>query len=214
MRRTISHSFCLLALGAAATTPHQQASDAAPIDVRSPDGRTVVSIEAGGAVRLSATRDGRPLLARSTLGLVVDGETLGKGTVRDLRHSHADDTIASVFYARRRLVRDRFREVALTLTDGLGVIVRAYDDGIAYRLTTAFDRTVRIDQEIVKLRFPGDPTLYAPLADCAKAARNGVDCFHTSFEEPYTVRPLRDFPADRQAFLPCWSTPAPIGRRC
>jgi alpha-glucosidase len=202
MRRTISHAFCLLALGAAATTPHQQAGNAAPIDVRSPDGRTVVSIEAGGAVRLSATRDGRPLLARSTLGLVVNGEALGKGTVRDVRHSHADDTIASVFYARRRLVRDRFREVALTLTDGLGVIVRAYDDGIAYRLITAFDRTVRIDQEIVKLRFPGDPTLYAPLADCAKAARNGVDCFHTSFEEPYTVRALRDFPADRQAFLP------------
>jgi alpha-glucosidase len=202
MRRTISHAFCLLALGAAATTPHQQASNAAPIDVRSPDGRTVVSIEAGGAVRLSATRDGRPLLARSTLGLVVNGEALGKGTVRDVRHSHADDTIASVFYARRRLVRDRFREVALTLTDGLGVTVRAYDDAIAYRLTTAVDRTVRIDQEIVKLRFPGDPTLYAPLADCAKAARNGVDCFHTSFEEPYTVRALRDFPADRQAFLP------------
>ena len=61
---------------------------------------------------------------------------------------------------------------------------------------------MRIDHEIVQLRFPGDPTLYAPLADCAKSAKNGVDCFHTSFEEPYTVRPLRDFPADRQAFLP------------
>ena len=167
MRRTISHAFWLLALGAAATMAHQQAGKADPVDMRSPDGRTIVSIEAGGAIRLSATRDGRPLLARSTLGLVVDGQTLGTGAVRDVRRSHADDAIASVFYARRRLVRDRFREVALTLTDGLGVTVRAYDDGIAYRLTTAFDRTVRVDQEIVKLRFPGNPTLYAPLADCA-----------------------------------------------
>ena len=202
MRRTISHALCLLALGVAGTTAQQQAGDAGPIPVRSPDGRTIVSIEAGGSVRLSATRDGRPLLAPSAVGLVVDGQTLGGGTVRDLRHSHADNTIQSVFYARRRLVRDRYREVIVTLDDGLGVTVRAYDDGIAYRLSTALDRTVRIDHEIVRLRFPGDPTLYAPLADCAKSAKNGIDCFHTSFEEPYAVRPLRDFPADGQAFLP------------
>jgi hypothetical protein len=79
MRRTISHAFWLLALGAAATMAHQQAGKADPVDVRSPDGRTIVSIEAGGAIRLSATREGRPLLARSTLGLVVDGQTLGAG---------------------------------------------------------------------------------------------------------------------------------------
>ena len=29
--------------------------------------------------------------------LVVDGQTLGAGTVRDVRHSHADDAIACVF---------------------------------------------------------------------------------------------------------------------
>jgi hypothetical protein len=48
----------------------------------------------------------------------------------------------------------------------------------------------------------GEPVLYAPLADCSKSARNGVDCYHTSFEETYTVRPLPDFPTDRPAFLP------------
>jgi alpha-glucosidase len=141
-------------------------------------------------------------VADSSAGLTIEGRSLGRGAVRDVREQAADEMIAATFYPRRRSVRDRYRQITVTLDDGLSLVMRAYDDGIAYRLATDLDRTVRIDTEEVRLRFPGEPVLYAPLADCSKSTKNGVDCYHTSFEETYTVRPLRDFPTDRPAFLP------------
>jgi alpha-glucosidase len=201
--RALATTCCAALLAASAVPPQSGAPSAVPPYIlRSPDGRTVVSIEAGAGLRWSAARDGQPLIAPSAAGLVVAGRQLGQGAVRYIDRTHADTTIASVFYARRRLVIDRYNEITLTLNDGLGMIARAYDDGVAYRLVTALDGTIRIEHEVVQLRFAGDPTLYAPLADCGKAAKNGLDCFHTSFEEAYTVHPLRGFPADRQAFLP------------
>jgi alpha-glucosidase len=170
--------------------------------VRSPDGRTIVTVSAGGQLRWSATRDGRPIVGDCSAGLTIDGRALGRGAVRDLREATADETVTATFYPRRRSVRDRYRQLTVTLDDGLSFVMRAYDDGVAYRLVTDVDRTVRIDREEVRLRFPGEPVLYAPLADCSKSAKNGVDCYHTSFEETYTVRPLREFPPDRPAFLP------------
>ncbi len=170
--------------------------------LRSPDDRIAVSLETGpDGLRWSATRDGQALIAFSSAGLAVNGRALGRGAAH-LRRGGGNATIEAVFYPRRHTVRDFYQEVSLTFDDDLTWVVRAYDDGIAYRFATGLDGTAHVDSETVRLRFAGDPTLYAPLADCAKAAKNGVDCFHTSFEEPYTVAPLSTLPKDRQAFLP------------
>src|SRR3954463_9839848 len=166
----------LCAVGLAARLVGSPAPAAGPrsFALRSPDGRNVVTIEAGAGLRWSATRDGQPLVAPSSASLTVQGRVLGRGAVIDTRETTVDATITSVFYPRRRLVKDRCHELTVTLDDGLTLVVRAYDDAIAYRFATRIDGTVRGDAEESRLRFPGDPTLYAPLADCAKSAKNGV----------------------------------------
>jgi hypothetical protein len=50
--------------------------------VGSPDGRTIVTVNAGGQLRWSATRDGRPIVADSSAGLTIEGRSLGRGAVR------------------------------------------------------------------------------------------------------------------------------------
>jgi len=201
MRGTVS-LLCAIGVAANLTATRPPAAGPREFALRSPDGRNVVTIEVGAGLRWYATRDGQPLVAPSSASLTVQGRVLGRGAVIQSHEAAIDTTIATVFYPRRRLVRDRCHELTLTLDDGLTVVVRAYDDAIAYRFETGIEGTVRVDAEEARLRFPGNPTLYAPLADCAKSAKNGVDCFHTSFEEPYTVAPLHTFPGDRQAFLP------------
>ena len=115
--------------------------------VRSPDGRTIVTVNAGDQLRWSATRDGRPIVADCSAGLTIDGRALGRGAVRDVREGSADEMVSTTFYARRRRVRDRYRQLTVALDDGLTLVMRAYDDGIAYRLATEVDRTVRIDAD-------------------------------------------------------------------
>jgi alpha-glucosidase len=174
-----------------------------PIVVRSPDGRTTVSVRADDGLRWTVARNGVTVAGPSAASITIDGRRLGLGAIRSVVDSRADTTVRAVFYPRRQLVRDRYEQRAITLDDGLTLIVRVYDDAVAYRLRTQIPTQVRVDDEEVGLTFPGDPVLYAPLADCAKAAdRGGADCFHTSFEEPYTVGPLNGLAQDRLAFLP------------
>jgi alpha-glucosidase len=172
------------------------------VSFRSPDGRTSVAIDAGSTLRFAIDRAGARVLEPSTIGLTVDGRPLGTGTVRETARTRADRQVETVFYPRRATVRDRYEQLTLVLDSGLSVVFRAYDDAVAYRLVTSLDGRVRVDAETLALRFPGAPLAYLPFADCAKAARNGADCFHTSFEEPYAVGALASTPRDRQAFLP------------
>ena len=163
----------------------------------------MVSINAADGLRWSIARDGKPVMGPSTASLSVGGHALGRAAVRSTTVINTDTEIRSVFYARRRVVKDRYAQRTIVLDDGLTFVVRAYDDAVAYRWETSLDGQVRIDNEEVRLAFPGNSVLYAPLSDCKKAAqRGGADCFHTSFEEPYTIGTLNTFARDRLAFLP------------
>jgi alpha-glucosidase len=195
------------ALAAQAPTPASRAQApardvASPFTLRSPDGRTRVTVEANGGLRLAVERGGVALVDPSPIGLTIDGRARGRGRVADARRSSADEPVPAVFYARRAAIRDHHEQLTLAFDDGLSLVVRAYDDAVAYRMVTAIDGRVRVDGELLSLRFAGSPTAYVSFADCGKAAKNGADCFHTSFEEPYTVGPLAAMPRDRQGFLP------------
>jgi alpha-glucosidase len=182
-----------------------QAGQQEPVRLGSPDRRMTVTISPGAAaLQWSVARDGLPLIGPSSIGLTVGGRSLGAGAIRSTSRSQADRAIRTVFYPRREMVRDRYEQLTIVTSDGLTVIVRAYDDAVAYRLQTDVNGTIRVDDELLDVQLPDEPTVYAPLADCRKAAARdpGADCFHSSFEEPYSIGPLASLARDRQAFLP------------
>ena len=51
------------------------------------------------------------------------------------RKNTADARIASPFY-KKSSVRDHYNELELTMRGDYGLVVRLYDDGLAYRFTT------------------------------------------------------------------------------
>jgi alpha-glucosidase len=186
---------------------------ATPHELRSPDGQTVVAVELGDEVRWSIVRRGVTVLEPSPIGLTLDdtdgpaarrvARVLGRGPkVRSVVRTSVDERLTVPVPAKRRTVVDRYRQIAIELRDGLGLVFRAYDDGVAYRLTTAFARQVRVQSEEAAFRFPRGAMGWLPIADCSRKKGEGVDCFHTSFEEVYSILPLRDLGGDRQAFLP------------
>jgi alpha-glucosidase len=187
----------LLALAPAGAAPQAECHE-----LRSPDGLTVVTVELADAVRWSVSRRGRAVLLPSTIGLEIDGgSTLGRAPkVRRVRRRAADLRLPVPVPVRRRTVVDRHHELEVELRDGLSLAFRAWDDAVAYRLTTAIDGEVRVRGEEAGFRFPEGSVGWLPIADCSR--RKGQDCFHTSFEETYTVLPLRELGGERRAFLP------------
>jgi alpha-glucosidase len=171
-------------------------------ELRSPDGLTVVTVDLKDAVRWSVSRRGIHVLEPSPIGLEVEGRPpLGRAPrVRQLRRLSIDERYAVPVPVRRRTVVDRHHQLAVELRDGLSVAFRAYDDAVAYRLATTLDGEIRVTNEGAALRFPEGSVGWLPIADCSR--RQAQDCFHTSFEEVYTVLPLAELGAERRAFLP------------
>jgi len=171
-------------------------------ELRSPDGLTVVTVDLANAVRWSVSRCGRPVLLPSAMGLEVDGRpALGREPrSRRVGRTSADLRLPVPVPVRRRTVLDRHHELSIELRDGLSLVFRAWDDAVAYRLVTTLEGEVRVRGEEAGFRFPEDSIGWLPIADCSR--RKGQDCFHTSFEEVYTVVPLRELGSERRAFLP------------
>ncbi|MFN7159587.1 MAG: glycoside hydrolase family 97 N-terminal domain-containing protein, partial [Erythrobacter cryptus] len=107
----------------------------------SPDGRIAITIsDAGGEASYEVAFEGRPVIARSRLGLLFAAH---HGFERDLAITAAarasrDDTWEQP-WGERRQVRDRHNELAVTFSATTGparsmvVRFRAFDDGIGFR---------------------------------------------------------------------------------
>ena len=124
----------------------------------SPDKRLAVRVSPG-ALAYEVTLDEKPLIAPSALGLTFsDGSALGKGTqILDVSRRSFRGAWVDPFGTSRRVL-DRWNEVRLSLRDAgrdFGLVIRAYDDGVAIRYelpTGAF--TVTDDR--TEFRFPED----------------------------------------------------------
>jgi alpha-glucosidase len=204
----------IMALAAVAWSPAARAAGKEQsLTLTSPDRKTQVHLETRDVLRFSVKRNGADVLSPSEIGLVLmDGRVLGSNPkIRSVDRTSVDKTFASVFYAKRKKIRDRYNQISLLLDNGLGVDIRAYDDGVAYRLKTNLQGTIRIRNETVGLNFPGQPTAYLPIADCTTSAKKGADCFHSGFEETYSALPLATAPVDRNAILPLLVDPGKGG---
>jgi hypothetical protein len=165
----------------------------------SPDGRLEVTINTGEKLEYSVQYAGKPLLdsCRASL-LLQNGQTLGRQPrLRKQERRSVRDTIVPVVPEKRARIPDVFEELILHFQGNYAVVFRAYDDGVAYRFTTAMPDSITIIQEDAVFQFAGTPLITYP----AVWKRPDADSFHTSFEAPYKTCRLDTMPGDL-AFSP------------
>src|SRR5208283_2921273 len=141
----------------------------APLELQSPDGRIVVTVNPTGAMTYRVAVDGTPVLNDSRLGLRLrDGELGREVTLVKAERSEADATWINPL-GKRREVRDHHRELALTLRERAGgrefqVIFRAFDDGVGFRYALpagAGAQDFVVDEELTEFAFTADNPCYA-----------------------------------------------------
>lgn len=157
----------LVLLGTLVATP--AVASATAVRVSSPDGRLTLAVgTTGGHLTYSVTRNGRTLVGASKLGLrLADGSTIGDAvSVTRATTRTRDDTWRPVWGA-DSVVRDHHRELTVGLRQADGrrfdLIVRAYDDGVAFRYRVpdqAGLRTLEIVDEVTEFALAGDPAAW------------------------------------------------------
>ncbi len=108
--------------------------------VSSPDGRINVVVSDTQGLRYRVELDSKAVLTDSPLGLEFkDGVLLGRSAILTNAEASQHDGQWENPFGQRRFVRDHWRQLHLTLEERgeprrmFGLIVRAYDDGIAFR---------------------------------------------------------------------------------
>ena len=118
------------------------AQETAVARATSPDGRIAVEVSTDhdGRARYAVSRDGRPVLAPSQLGLLfTDVAKLDRNLRIDSQATRSHDQTWEQPWGERRFVRDRHNELRVGLAETSGamrrfdVVFRLFDDGIGFR---------------------------------------------------------------------------------
>jgi alpha-glucosidase len=137
---------------------------AAPLAVASPNGSIVVTISADASLRWAVAVAGRPVLLPSSIGLTLDGgRVLGADPkVRATTTRSVDQVLRPVVRVKRAEVRDHFNERRIDFAGDYALVVRAYDDGVAYRFVTKLAGDIEVRAEDASFTFAADHRLYFP----------------------------------------------------
>ena len=145
----------LLYIGATASAENYQ--------VKSPDGKIVAELSTDKALSLNFKYNGSILLQESSIGVVLsDGMDLGKNPkVASRKISNHKEIIQAPFY-RQPSIETSYQELNLKLKNGFGIILRAYDEGVAYRFYTQRKGKTIILNETAAYQFGKDKKAWLP----------------------------------------------------
>ncbi len=135
-----------------------------PLTVTSPNGALVVTIGTAGQLTWAVSAGGRPVLAPSRLSMTLaGGRVLGASPVVTRTTARSvDEALRPVVRVKRAVVRDHFTERRVDFSGDYSLVVRAYDDGVAYRFVTRLPGEVTVENEEATMVFPGDYTVWFP----------------------------------------------------
>ena len=165
--------------------------------VTSPDSTIRVSVTGGKTLMISAQYKGTDILKPSEIGMsirqVKANWNFGRTSIQE-----KDEEIFPPVPEKRKVIRDHYQQLNIEFKSKLSLQVRVYNDGFAYRFTSTHKDSITIEKEIALYTLPGQTMFYGPPVN----KRPDVDHFHTSFEEPYLIKPTDSISADLLFFSP------------
>ena len=169
----------------------------AQTSISSPDSTIQVAVTGGKTLMISARYKGTDILKLSEIGILLRqvnaNWNLGKTSIQE-----KDEKIFPPVPEKRKVIRDHYRQLNIEFKSKISLQIRVYNDGFAYRFTTTRKDSITIEKEIARFALPGQTMFYGPPVN----KRPDVDIFHTSFEEPYLIKPTDSVPADILFFSP------------
>lgn len=136
-------------------------SQARPTEVLSPDKRFRVSLICSDSLEIRVTYDGRLLVGRSRIGLDIDNHPTSEPVVERISRRSVD-TLLHPLYGKHATLRERYNELLLTFRGGWSLVMRAYDEGIAYRFRTELPGRITVNNEYARFNLSEDPGVLFP----------------------------------------------------
>ena len=165
----------------------------------SPDGTLTATINVGNSTTYSVALEGKTILQPSTIALVLtDGTTIGSGKVKRVVRSSHSEVITPKFYF-KSTIEDNYNSLTVEFRDRSAIEFRAYNDGVAYRITTDRKEGYIVKSEVAEFNFAADYKCWVAYANLTGTKK---DKYFTSFENTYNYIPLSEVSGEKLSFTP------------
>jgi alpha-glucosidase len=169
------------------------------IQLASPDGKIQVTVTTGTRITWSVKHENTVVITSSPLSLTVSGgEVLGANPKIISSKTESVNTSFNTRFYKKNTVVNNYNQLTLKCKGDYGVIVRAYNDGAAYRFFTNKKQELLVQSEEVQFNFDKDYTALIPHVSDLR----GGERYTCSFEEFYTETPISKFNKDTLGYLP------------
>jgi len=164
------------------------------LKLRSPNQKIEIQLQAKDKLFYSILYNGQQLLAPSPISMTIDdGKILGKNPeISASEIKSVNETLKPVIKVKTATIKNHFNELTIHFKGDYGLIFRAFDDGVAYRWLTKFDKEIKIKNEQATFNFVSDHHIYFP----------EEESFFTHSERTYPRLLLSEITADRMSCMP------------
>ncbi|GAO42131.1 glycoside hydrolase family 97 protein [Flavihumibacter petaseus] len=165
--------------------------------LNSPNGAIVITLSAGQTLSWSVSYKQQPVLLPSTLSMTLgDGQVLGrdpklvKATTRSV-----NGIIEAAVPVKTRIIPEVFNELRLQWKGNYTLVIRAYNDGVAYRFETSLPAsTIEVRSEQADFNFSDNHRVFWPTETNKE--------FLSHFESLYKDSVLAAFDSSKHGALP------------
>lgn len=169
------------------------------LHVNSPNGKIDMALESGLKISWSVKHENTEVIAPSTISLTLgSGVVLGSNAkVISVKNSKVNTSFATPIYKKKKVI-DHYNQLTVNFRGDFGLILRAYNDGVAYRFFTSKKEQIIIESEEANFNFSKDHKAYIPYVRDLREK----DMYTSAFEATYDEILLSKFVKDSLAISP------------
>ena len=177
--------------------------------VKSPDGKITAELNTDKQLSIQLSYNDQSILDKSSIGLVLlsdpdkkkDDKTDIGSNPKVVSHklTNHKETIDAPFY-RQKSFNTAYQQLDVKMKNGCGIILRAYDEGVAYRFYTYRKGKTIVESETADYQFGKDRKAWLPYTT------NPEKPFAMAFQNIYdetTIGNAKDLPAFLPATVDC-----------
>lgn len=168
-------------------------------DLISPNGKIKMRLEVGAEIRWSVDHENTEVITPSAISITLyNGVVLGMHPqIISVKKTTVNSSFSTPFY-KKNTVLDQYNQITLQFKGDYGLILRAYDDGVAYRFFTTKKGTITILSENASFNFAGNYKAFVPYVRDLREH----DMYTSAFEAMYDEIHLSQFVKDSLALSP------------
>ncbi len=178
------------------------ALNAETLSVKSPDGLNEIRLSVEDSLRYSVLRNGSVRVVPTEISMTITGHgTLGvKAMISGKKESSVASVINTPVY-KKSMIKEKGNELELSFKGDYKVVLRAYNDGVAYRFVTAFDGDVKVMDESAAIGFPSSNLTAYVGYNWGNKNDPAQDKLQNSWESIYVKERVAQIAADKSRLI-------------